>query len=270
MLKSVRVVSANSSYKNLKLALGYSDALPLYIRSISGLNPPTATINTADSVAKEGSNYSSSRTNNRNIVIELGCRKVPGANSLELIRNKVYENFPLGGIVRIEFITDYLEKPVFIEGYVENNEISIFSKDPIHFISIICPNPNFVESGYTVIQSSGNLTTLNHQIGTAESPFILEKTFDKETGVFSIVAGNSDGLLLKGLPAGSVLRVNTEPDSRKVVLVTNGVEKPAYKYVIGGTMALRVSQANPLIAIGQDDRSTTGFEVKLKKAYIGL
>lgn len=270
MLKSVRVVSANSRNANLTLALGYSDTLPLYIRSISGLNPPRATINTTESLLKDGSYYNSSNKSNRNIVIELGYRRVPGYTNFESIRNSIYENFPIGNDIRLEFITDYLPKPVFIDGYVETNEVSVFTKEPIHIISIICPNPNFYEDEYTAINVPSEGFFFRSHIGTAPSPFIFQKTFEKETGEFFIGSGGANTIKLKNLPAGSVLRIDTEPTARKIVLVKNNVESPAYNYLVGGNMSLTLSALNVYFGLFTGHNSTSGFEIKFKKAYVGL
>lgn len=271
MLKSVRVVSANSNPKNETLALGYSDTLPLYIRDISGLNPPKATINTTESIFKDGSYYNSSKNSDRNIVIELGYRKVPGYTNFESIRNKIYEHFPIGRDIRLEFTTDHLPTPVFIDGYVETNEVSLFTKEPIHIISIICPNPNFYENSYTVVNSAGrDGIDLKPYIGTAPSPFIFQKTFEKETGQFAIGVGGLDTIKLKYLPAGSVLKIDTEPTKRKIVFVKDNVETPAYSHVNGGTMSLTISTSNAYFGVWSGHNSTSGFEIKFKKAYIGL
>ena len=270
MLTSVRVVSANSRDKNLTLALGYSNTLPLYIRSISGLNPPRATINTTESLLKDGSYYNSSNNSNRNIVIELGYRGVPGYKNFESIRNSVYENFPVGNDIRLEFITDYLPKPVFIDGYVETNEVSVFTKEPIHIISIICPNPNFYEDAYTVVNVPSEGIFFRSYLGTAPSPFIFKKTFEKKTGEFFIGNGGANTIKLKDLPAGSVLIINTEPTERKIVLVKKGVESPAYTYLIGGNVSLTLSALNAYFGLWYEHNSTSGFEIKFKKAYVGL
>ena len=270
MLKSVRVVSANSNPKNETLALGYSDTLPLYIRDISGLNPPKATINTTESIFKDGSYYNSSKNSDRNIVIELGYRKVPGFTNLESIRNKIYELFPIGRDIRLEFITDYLPNPVFIDGYVETNEVSVFTKEPIHIISIICPNPNFYENSYTVVNTTNDGINLTPYIGTAPSSFIFQKTFEKETGQFAVGVGGLNAIKLKYLPAGSVLRIDTEPTKRKIVFVKDNVESPAYTHVNGGTMSLTISASNAYFGVWSGHNSTSGFEIKFKKAYVGL
>ena len=270
MLKSVRVVSANSNPKNETLALGYSDTLPLYIRDIGGLNPPKATINTTESIFKDGSYYNSAKNSDRNIVIELGYRQVPGYTNLEAIRNKIYQNFPIGRDIRLEFITDYLPNPVFIDGYVETNEVSVFTKEPIHIISIICPNPNFYENSYTVVNTAADGINLTPYIGTAPSPFIFQKTFEKETGQFAVGVGGLNTIKLTYLPAGSVLRIDTEPTKRKIVFVKDNVESPAYTHVNGGTMSLTISASNAYFGVWSGHNSTSGFEIKFKKAYVGL
>jgi hypothetical protein len=61
--------------------------------------------------------------------------------SIEDLRHKSYRYFPPKKKVQLLITTD--KRQVFIDGYVESNDVSIFSKQEGSQISILCPNPYF-------------------------------------------------------------------------------------------------------------------------------
>lgn len=114
----------------------------LYIKSITGIGPGKATINTTDLASDDGGIYNSARAEIRNIVITLGMyQSTIHRNSIEDARQLTYQYFPLKKSVLLTFITD--NRALYIEGYVESNDPDIFSEEESTQISIICPDPNF-------------------------------------------------------------------------------------------------------------------------------
>ena len=76
-----------------------------------------------------------------------------GYRSIEDSRHISYDFFHLRKRVILYFETD--EKTVKIIGYVENNEINIFSDQEAAQVSIICPDPWFYELSPTTTVFSG-------------------------------------------------------------------------------------------------------------------
>lgn len=138
MIKSLIVT--NPKGEELTLELSRPELSGLYIKSIDGLGPPTASINTQDIATIDGALYVGSRLETRNIVIELGMLDVP---SVEENRLKTYKYFQTKRPVSIVVITD--NRKVKIEGYVESNEPEIFSDMETTKISVICPDPYFYD-----------------------------------------------------------------------------------------------------------------------------
>lgn len=112
------------------------------IESIEGLGPTKANINITDLSAMDGSVYNSSRATYRNIVIRIILMDNP---DIETSRQKLYDLFPIKKKVKVEVVTD--NRDAVIEGYVEQNEPTIFSKRESSQISIICPDPYFYSNG---------------------------------------------------------------------------------------------------------------------------
>lgn len=138
MIKSLIVT--NPKGEELTLELSRPELSGLYIKSIDGLGPPSASINTQDIATIDGALYVGSRLETRNIVIELGMLDIP---SVEENRLKTYKYFQTKRPVSIVVITD--NRKVKIEGYVESNEPEIFSDMETTKISVICPDPYFYD-----------------------------------------------------------------------------------------------------------------------------
>ena len=134
------LIVTNPKGEELTLDLLRPELSGLYIKSIDGLGPPSASINTQDVATIDGALYVGSRLETRNLVIELGMMDKP---SVEANRLKSYRFFPTKRAVSIVVITD--NNKVKIEGYVESNEPDIFSEEESTKISIVCPDPYFYD-----------------------------------------------------------------------------------------------------------------------------
>lgn len=106
------------------------------VLKVDGLNPPKAQINRSTVAGLDGSKFNSSKLNERNIVITI---KLNG--DVEKNRLYLYSFFNTKRWSKIYYKNESLD--VYIEGYVENVEISPFSNNETMQISIICPSPYF-------------------------------------------------------------------------------------------------------------------------------
>lgn len=140
MIKSVTVI--NHLNEKLKLELKRPEKSGFAVTKIEGLGPVKANINTVEVSTRDGSSYNSARTNQRNIVIYL---KFLFQNSIEDVRHKSYRYFPVKKPISLIIETD--NRTLGINGYVEQNEPTIFSNSEGTQISIICPDPYFYATG---------------------------------------------------------------------------------------------------------------------------
>ena len=166
MIKTVTIT--NYLGDSIKLDLGRPEQSGFLIKSISGLGPSKANINTTEVSTNDGSLFNSARLNQRNIVFELIFVETTKRENIEDIRQKSYKYFPMKKNVSLIFKTD--NRTVKTVGYVETNEPNIFSSQEGAQISIICPDPYFYSAG-----ADGNNTTVFYGIESEfEFPFSNE------------------------------------------------------------------------------------------------
>lgn len=148
MIKSVTVT--NYLGESLVISLTNPDASGLAIKSITGLGPVEANINTTDYAISDGAYFNSAKVGSRNIVIDFYYLFSP---TIEIARRKTYTYFPVKKNVKLVFETD--DRILMTTGYVETNEPDIFSNLSGSQISIICPDPYFYSEGIKSTMFSG-------------------------------------------------------------------------------------------------------------------
>lgn len=164
MIKSIIVTNHNG--ESLKLDLFHPEESGLIVKSISGLGPPKANINSTDLATADGAIYSSARASTRNIVFNLQFMFAP---TIEDARQKTYKYFPLKKKITIEVETD--NRSLSTEGYVESNEPDIFSQEESTQISIVCVDPFFRDARPSLVQFASVLPNF-------EFPFSNESLTD--------------------------------------------------------------------------------------------
>ena len=167
MIKSITVT--NYLGDSIELDLMRPEKSGFIVYSVTGLGPGGANINTTEVATNDGSLFNSSRLPSRNIVIGL---KYLWKSSVEDVRQLSYKHFPIKK--KLTLLIETENRKAEIDGYVESNDPSIFSKDEGSDISIICPNPFFYSAG-----EKGNNTTIFYGIEPMfEFPFSNESLFE--------------------------------------------------------------------------------------------
>lgn len=164
MIKSITVI--NPKGESLELDLFHPEKSGLIVKSITGLGPPKANINSTDLATADGALYSSARASTRNIVFNLQFMFAP---TIEDVRQKTYKYFPLKKEVTIRVETD--NRSLSTEGYVESNEPDIFSQEESTQISIVCVDPFFRDARPSLVQFASVLPNF-------EFPFSNESLTD--------------------------------------------------------------------------------------------
>lgn len=116
------------------IELTHNDAYT--ITSISGLDPPDATINTTRNTYVDGSVYNSSYVGNRQLTITLVINSPAETNRINL-----YKYFKTKREIRLFYKND--TRDVYIDGYIQSMQISIFDKKQVAQITIMCPKYEF-------------------------------------------------------------------------------------------------------------------------------
>ena len=116
---------------------------PIQVLGINGLGPVKAAITTAPFGAFDGEALSGMSVGKRNIVLTIGLHPDWSIQTIEELRQLLYNYFMPKLRVHLRFHSTAFPV-VGIDGYVESMEPNIFVKSPTIEVSIICPSPDFV------------------------------------------------------------------------------------------------------------------------------
>jgi len=276
MIESVTIT--NYRNESIALTLRSPGVEGLYVRKIGGLDPPKATINIAETSDFDGGIYNSSRTTYRNIILSLGF--IPtGTVSVEDIRQSTYRYFPLKRQINILVTTT--NRVLEIVGYVESNNIRIFSKRSETMISIICPEAYFktIESILTVFigatdifefpfsNESTSAPLMEFGVLTVEERQNIIYDGDTETGVIITVKFNGDieelaisntvsgqifviddtrleGIISGGFSPADVMTLNTVRGNKSMTVLRSGVEYNILDARVDGSDWLTVAKGD--------------------------
>ena len=135
---------------------------PAYsVKSILGIDPPDAIINTTRNAGQDGSVYNSAYMDNRTITITLAINYPVEANRIQLYQY-FKSKFPV--ILRYKNET----RNVYIKGYVQSFQVAYFDKKETAQITVICPKPHFNGSDL-VTENISNIVSM------FEFPFCIEE-----------------------------------------------------------------------------------------------
>ena len=182
------IVVTNYLGDRIKLELGKPDVSGFLIKSITGLGPAKANVNTTEVSTNDGSLFNSARLSQRNIVLDMVFINTVYGESIEDLRQKSYKYFPLKKSVELTIETD--NRYVKTTGYVESNEPNIFSSQEGTQISIICPDPYFYSAG----EDGNNLTNFYSIDPMFEFPFSNE-SLDEPLLVFGEIQIKTEGVI---------------------------------------------------------------------------
>lgn len=163
-----------------------NDGVNYVIVSVSGLNPPSASIFTTKSPNRKGSKYNGSTLNERNIVIQI---KILG--DIEVNRNALYDWTYTEQYVKVRYKNGL--RDVYCEGHIEDHENDFFTESEIVSLSIICENPYWkdLQEISTEITAILSQFTFPFAISSAGIPFSTLKSTNT-TNVFN--AGAETGI----------------------------------------------------------------------------
>lgn len=225
------IVVTNYLGDRIKLELGKPDVSGFLIKSITGLGPAKANVNTTEVSTNDGSLFNSARLSQRNIVLDMVFINTIYGESIEDLRQKSYKYFPLKKSVELTIETD--NRYVKTTGYVESNEPNIFSSQEGTQISIICPDPYFYSAG----EDGNNVTDFYTIDPMFEFPFSNESLTDpllifgeiqiKTEGVITYHGDSEIGVVIYIHAIGPATNINIyNTETREVMMInTTKLEK---------------------------------------------
>ena len=184
-------------------ALELTDNPNYNVVKITGLTPAGCTINTAAATGMDGEELNSIRINKRNITITI----IP-EYPIEENRNALYRYFPEKKKIRLFYENG--TRSVYIDGYVESMEIDLFVMRETFQISILCPNPFFVNT-----QETGVFSCVP-EIPLLEFPYSAEDMEMSEIATGGFVLNNPGTV-----PSGALFHVSITAPTESLTIYTD-------------------------------------------------
>jgi len=230
---SIDKVEVTNSRGNL-LVLSLEDISNGYIvEDIDGLGPVKATIVTSDFADMDGQQEQSSSRETRNITLKLGYAPNFSINeTVRVLRSRLYDYFMTATKVNLAFyMTDGLI--VQTKGTVESCEPTLFAKEPQMDISIICFDPDFIDTEtteihdlFTTIDTTPQVIQVNgsSKTGLSSLSFIAAKTMSEFTIYHTTPTGDVQTMLVSApLLVGDVINLCTIKGQKSITLTRSGV-----------------------------------------------
>lgn len=188
----------------------------LYIEDVKGLDPVKATIASSQQATRDGVQFQSIRREARNIVITLGLEPDWATDTIETLRDRVYDFFMSGEPVQLRLI-DSRPRTVDISGRVETCETPLFAKESTVDISIMCFEPDFVDITPVVVPGDSVNDTeemLVNYAGTAKVGVVYTINIDRTVSEITIYHRPPDDTLRSmeisvPLVDGDILTIST-------------------------------------------------------------
>lgn len=293
----------------IRLELGKPENTGFLIKSITGLGPVKANVNTTEVATNDGSMFNSARLSQRNIVIQMVFVNSIYGEDIEEIRQKSYKYFPIKKNVELVIETD--NRYVRTTGYIESNEPDIFSKQEGTQISIICPDPYF----YSASEDGDNVTDFYSIDPMFEFPFSNESLTEpllifgeiqiKTEGVITYTGDSEIGVMIyihaigpaehiniyntetrevmtidtvklekltgRGLIAGDDIIINTLKGEKSITLVRSGVSYNILNCLDKNTDWFTLVKGDNIFAFTADSGVTNlQFRIENKVIYEGV
>lgn len=213
------------------LLLPLENDVNFVVTEIEGLDPVKATIVSSSVAGRDGEQYHSSKREARNIKISLEfLPDYVDYFDAESLRERLYEYVMPKSPVRLIFSRTN-KSDVQIDGWVESMDAPLFTPEPATVISIICTNPDFVDSDLVILEgmttSDGTNSTINYA-GSIETGIRFRIFPDRDLSDFTIhhtpPTGVNQQLEFVGdLIAGDQLNINTITGEKGSYLTRGGL-----------------------------------------------
>lgn len=227
MLTKVEARTAQGNVLSFNL---YEPSEGTILTEIEGLDPVKASIVSSKLAGVDGSQYRNSVRDERNIVLKFELVSDYVDNPVFAVRRRLYRFFMPKSYVTLWFYDDAGIEAT-ISGRVESCEAPMFSQEPALNASILCFNPDFVDTSFETVSGSTVYSSLESTIdyeGTVPAGIEFTLFADRDISAFTIYNRPPDGTLRQldfasPLLAGDVLRINTNQGQKKVQLTRAGV-----------------------------------------------
>ena len=274
---------------NLTLENQYGDQLtfgmnsPFTVADISGLNPPSATINTSQVALIDGAKFNSAKLNMRTINVAFAIEYEAAKNRIE-----VYKVLKSKQYVKLYYSGQY--RDVFIEGYIENVDVSYGEMKQIVTCTILCPSPYFMEAQEMVEALSSVINSFHFPFASTAEPQLMFSYISHELGVSVENEGDVEcGMIIElyakntvsnpkifnyitrdfigvnyTMQKADLITIDTRRGQKNVTLLRHGVESNLFNYVMKDSTWLQLEPNGSTfvyeVASGSMDDLTVTFK----------
>ena len=178
-----------------------NDGIKYVVLSVSGLNPPSASIFTAKSPNRKGLKYNGSTLDERNIVVQI---KILG--DVEVNRNALYEWIDTEQYCKVYYRND--TKNVYCEGHIQDCDIDFFTDNEVINLAILCENPYWKD-----------LQEISTEISNLLKQFTFPFAIDSAGIPFSTVRETNTTVIMNtGAETGVLIRIKCNADIENLII----------------------------------------------------
>lgn len=275
MLTKVRLLDERGFVLELPMDVIETNS-PYAIKDVDGLGPVKALIESSSFALLDGEAYLSHRGEIRNIVMTVGFSPHYGGDeSVQALRNVLYEYAMPGQVIELQFETTELEV-VKIVGRVEANDPTMFSSDPENQISILCLYPTSFQSlTETVITGRTNTPFSITYAGSKPVGMQVDITIEQPTSAVTLQRQNApiENMIYEDLEnqliSGDILSLRSVRGSKHANLTRYGATNSVLGKLSPNSKwpELRPGVNDLLISTGMN---SAAFTLRFTKMYGGI
>lgn len=184
--------------------------------SVTGLNPPVADINVSEFATSDGGVFNLARVQKRNIVLQ-----IQPIGNLETRRVELYGFMSPKSAVTLDIETG--SRHVTIDGYIESMEIDYNANPQLVQVSIICPDPFFVDLTQVDVTSPG----VNNPSEIAQGALFTFNISSSASSIYLYNYNTRQGFQLNvDVVNGDVIEIDTRQGQKSVK--KNGISVMQY------------------------------------------
>ena len=263
---------------------------PTYqVIGISGLNPPSAQINTTTIVGLDGAVFNSSKLQTRNLVLTI---KING--NVEQNRLLLYSYFKTKDWCKFYYTNESLD--VSIEGYVESVECDLFTNSEIAQISILCPYPYFKSLSEILTDSSKSIPQFYFPFSINVGSPIIISTIDESSGIAVYNGSESEtgamvqinildacsSIEIKNVTTGDdfeinysflandTVVINTNKGQKSIKLIRNGVITNIFSAIQSGSVFFQLAPGVNNFEYLVDNSAANNDEITITFRYYNI
>lgn len=259
------------------------------IKSVSGLSPADATINTTKIAGSDGSTFNNAYVNNRQIIITLAINEPAEDNRLNL-----YRYFVPKKATTLYFKND--TRNVKIVGYVKAMDCGLFDKKQIAQIELTCPDAffSYIDEDTFDFYSVDSQFEFPFSIGSAGVAFsslvagVEQNVYndgDVDTGgvfIFQATGEVSNPIVFNAytneyfrlnvnMVSGDEITINTNENHKSVIKRHDGVNTSIVGMIDSGSTWLRFQPTDNIISFDADSGAVyLSLTVILNPKYQGV